>query len=373
MSSRGKRFDAKCVGMIRRIRRNESTVRREVYRQKDPRSYHRLVQMVVENYDVLAATVRKCRYMEDDPEMGIVRCVQILDGRIKDKEMHGRFVEAMNGVELRLTTRPLFVRINTLRGGSEKDIESLLPEKTPLRHVYKVPKSKDIHTLDGYKEGRVVIQNIASCLPAYILDPEENSQVIDTCAAPGNKTSQLSMVMNNTGRIYAFEMDGERAGVLEAQMKKLGVTNTEVVHGDFTRSVPGDFKDVRYILCDPSCSGSGVHLGYTEDRTRIERLKQFQIRIVQHALRFEPERLVYSVCSIHKEEGEEVVEEILRTSGYELEDISGFWESDFSFDFPFSHKVIRSRNNTQTGTIGFFVALFVRRDRGESDKTKAVY
>lgn len=360
------RFDRRCVEMVRRVLAGRSTVKREVYREKDPKMYHRLVHTVVENYELLADVIKKCKYMEEDPELGVVRCFQILDRRVRNTRMRKRFAEAMGGKGLRFTRQAVFVRINTLRNGTEADIGSLEHEKTCVEHVYKILDSKDITACEGYRDGRLVIQNISSCLPAYILRPERGSVVIDTCSAPGNKTSHLSMIMENTGKIHAFERSPSRAQMLEAQLDKLGVRNAEVEKSDFMDASPDDFPAVRYILCDPSCSGSGIHLGYKKDEKRVKGLKAFQIGIVRHALRFSPERLVYSVCSDHEEEGEEVVEAVLKDSGYELEDISMFWGSSSSSGFPFSQKVIRCKGDG-SGAAGFFIALFVRKRPWDGD------
>lgn len=354
-------FDETCVRMIKRILENKSTVRSEVYKQRNPKLYHRLVQTIVENYDVLVDTIRKCKYMQDNVYMGVIKCFQILDGRFKNSRMRRKFTRAMDGVELKITRKPMFVRINALKGAGMYDIETLNPVETSIKDVYRVLSPQDISMLSIYKDGKVVIQNIASCLPAYILNPEEGSRVIDTCSAPGNKTSHLSAIMNNTGKIYAFEMDDGRVDVLRNQLEKLGVRNTEVIHKDFMESSPEELERVRYVLCDPSCSGSGIHLNYKMDMERVSRLRSFQIRMLQHCLKFRPEKLMYSVCSTHKEEGEEVVEEILKNPEYELEDISRFWDSDVSHDFKFSNKIIRCQGNDDTGSIGFFIALFVRK------------
>ncbi|CAD25564.1 NOP2-LIKE NUCLEOLAR PROTEIN [Encephalitozoon cuniculi GB-M1] len=353
-------FDKRCIEMVRHVLEGRSTVKQEVYKMKDPKMYHKLVHMVVENHDLLLDLIKRCKYMEDDRELGVIRCFQILDRRIRNTRMRRKFMKALGGRKLKLTKATVFVRINTLRGGTEEDIGFLDYEKSCVDGVYKILDSKNIVFSEGYKNGKFVIQNISSCLPAHILDPEEGSRVIDTCSAPGNKTSQLAMIMRNTGKIYAFERSKNRAETLRAQLFKLGVSNTEVVEDDFMNANPEDFEGIRYILCDPSCSGSGMHLGYKMDKERIEGLKSFQIEIVRHALRFRPEKLVYSVCSDHREEGEEVVEEILRSSEYELENISMFWSSAHSSGFSFSQDVVRCRRD-ESGAIGFFIALFVRK------------
>ncbi|KAG5858609.1 rRNA methyltransferase RsmB/F [Encephalitozoon hellem] len=354
------RFDRRCVEMVRNVLEGRSTIKGEVYKTRDPKMYHRLIHTVVENHELLLDVIKKCKYMEDDQELGIVKCFEIIDRRIRNTRMYKKFMKALNGRKLRLTKPCVFVRINALKNGTEEDISTLSYEKTCIEGVYKVLDSKDMISSPGYRDGKFIIQNISSCLPAYILNPREGSRVIDTCSAPGNKTSQLSMIMKNTGKIYAFEKSESRAKTLQLQLERLGVSNTEVIEGDFMKASPEDFKNIDYILCDPSCSGSGMHLGYRKDEKRIESLKLFQIAIVKHAFKFEPEKLVYSVCSDHKEEGEEVVEEVLKDSAYELEDISRFWSASCPFESPFSQEVIRCKRNDK-GATGFFVALFTKK------------
>ncbi|KAM0671487.1 tRNA/rRNA cytosine-C5-methylase [Ordospora colligata] len=355
------KFDNKCVEMIRQILDGKIALRKAVYKEKDPKMYHRLVHMVVENYELLLKIVKKSNYMNEDLEMAVVRCYQILDGKLKNARMKRKFIELMGGVKLKFTRQPVFVRINTLRGGCENDMSAFVYEKTPLDGVFKVMNPEVLNGDEAYNQGKIVIQNISSCLPALILNPDEGSVVIDTCSAPGNKTSHLSMIMKNTGKIHAFEKDESRAKILRTQLEKLGVGNTEVIEGDFLQSVPDDFKDVEYILCDPSCSGSGMHLNYKMDLERVGKLKQFQIYMVKHALQFNPKRLVYSVCSEHKEEGEDVVEEALKDSKYQLEDISKFWPQNTVSESPVSKYIIRCKKDTD-GATGFFIASFIRRD-----------
>ncbi|ADM11790.1 Nop2-like nucleolar protein [Encephalitozoon intestinalis ATCC 50506] len=354
------KFDEKCVEMVRNVLEGRSTIKSEVYKTKDPKMYHRLVHMVVENYDLLLEVIKKCKYMEEDQELGVVKCFEILDRRLKNTRMYKKFKKALDGRKLKLTKPSVFIRINPLKNGTEKDIDFLKHEKTCIDGVYKILDSKDIVFSEEYKNGKFLIQNISSCLPAHILNPDEGSRVIDTCSAPGNKTSQLAMIMKNTGKIYAFERDKARAKTLKIRLERLGVNNTDVIEEDFMKTNPEDFKDIRYILCDPSCSGSGMHFGYKMDKERIEGLKSFQVGIVKHALKFKPEKLMYSVCSNHKEEGEEVVEEILKDSEYELEDISMFWGPSCPSEFPFSRNVIRCRRD-DNGATGFFIALFRRK------------
>lgn len=84
-----------------------------------------------------------------------------------------------------------------------------------LPNMLLLPPNADLHQDELLINGSIILQDKASCFPAYILSPPLNSICIDGCAAPGNKTSHLSMIMKNTGKIYAFDMDRRRLDTLE--------------------------------------------------------------------------------------------------------------------------------------------------------------
>lgn len=118
----------------------------------------------------------------------------------------------------------------------------------------------------AYKEGWVVLQDKASCFPACLLDPRGEGDVVDACAAPGNKTTHLAGILAERGaegsRVFAFEKDRRRAEVLEGMVGKAGAEGTVVVNKgvDFLKVDPGEkrYRRVGGLLLDPSCSGSGI-------------------------------------------------------------------------------------------------------------------
>jgi 16S rRNA C967 or C1407 C5-methylase (RsmB/RsmF family) len=197
------------------------------------------------------------------------------------------------------------------------------------------------------KEGKLIIQDKASCFPSQVLYdawhslPENEGTAgrgdfIDACAAPGNKTSHLAALAATAGghsKVYAFEKNSRRAQLLKDRMAQMAVQNTVKVNN--TDFLGIDVYDARYqhvtaVLLDPSCSGSGVVRsleravegngeGDEEAGDRIDRLSKlqaFQIKAIQKAMTFpRVQKIVYSTCSIHKEENEYVVAEILRQFG----------------------------------------------------------
>jgi putative methyltransferase len=158
-----------------------------------------------------------------------------------------------------------------------------------------------------YCASHLILQDKASCLPAYLLAPPPGSKVMDCCAAPGNKTTHLASIMRNEGSIKAFDKDPKRFAVLKRRLREAGVTCVTAILSDILRIRPDDYSDTEYILVDPSCSGSGMidRLNYSCDGVspkRLEKLATFQFKVLQHALTFpRVKRVLYSTCSIYKE------------------------------------------------------------------------
>lgn len=158
----------------------------------------------------------------------------------------------------------------------------------------------------------------ASCLPAFTLKPEPSSVVLDMCAAPGMKTTLLSAIMRNKGKIFAVEQNERRFHDMEKMVQAAGCENVTPVLNDSLSLSGTDYQDTEYILVDPTCSGSGMTERRkffpqqpTQDKTR--QLAAFQRKLLHHALTNFPaaKRVVYSTCSVFIEENEQVVERVL--------------------------------------------------------------
>ena len=86
-----------------------------------------------------------------------------------------------------------------------------------------------------YKQGKLILQDRASCLPAHVLSPSHGSHVIDACAAPGNKTTHLAAVMDNSGSIEAFDIDPARCDTLQRMVSMAGAACVTVHTKDFLK------------------------------------------------------------------------------------------------------------------------------------------
>lgn len=285
---------------------------------------------------------------------------------------------------------PRWVRINTLKSTLEEQLATTWDGYQKVDSVSKVFGGRgklyvdehvpnlvavssrfDFAKSAAYKSGKIILQDKASCFPAYLLDPQPlDGDIIDGCAAPGNKTTHLASIVHSHGAdsstsIHAFEKDARRAKTLEKMVKIAGSDNmTTIQQGqDFLKVDPSDptYSNVGAILLDPSCSGSGIvgrddmptlHLpqvlgtksattvskkrkrpeseqeqvmvdddGNTtvvasekDLKARLEALSSFQLILLLHAFRFPAARkLTYSTCSIHTEENEQVVLQALQS------------------------------------------------------------
>ncbi|TPX31789.1 hypothetical protein SmJEL517_g04980 [Synchytrium microbalum] len=291
---------------------------------------------------------------------------------------------------------PRYVRVNTLKTTLKAVLDSLsktyglvLASETHLAtnkkklmtidphipNLLVLPHGTDLHLDEMVIQGNMILQDKASCFPAFLLNPKPGSIVIDACAAPGNKTSHLSMLMQNKGTIHAFDMDPRRLKLLKNRMTQAGCSNVMTHLGSFLEATPASLGHVDCILLDPSCSGSGMlnplessEDDETEEMTattadRLQSLSTFQLSLLNHALSFETvKRVAYSTCSIHQQENEDVVRKALQQNGKKWrlqEEVLSTWKRRGLPVFDGAEKVIRV-SSAEDLACGFFVAVFER-------------
>ncbi|XP_018412622.1 PREDICTED: probable 28S rRNA (cytosine-C(5))-methyltransferase [Nanorana parkeri] len=294
---------------------------------------------------------------------------------------------------------PRYVRVNTLKTsmnelityfkrkgytyqGKARSIQEIVdfaqkPGKRFLQDLHVpdlliFPPNTDFHKDPLYIAGHLILQDKASCLPALLLSPTVGAHVIDACAAPGNKTSQLAAVLQNKGKVFAFDLDTKRLATMSTLLLRAGVTCQELANQDFLTVNSGDpkYQKVSHILVDPSCSGSGMpdrmrmlsEEAGSEKSERLQALSAFQSRALSHALSFPSvQNVVYSTCSVHQQENEDVVKNILEQhTDFRLAEALPSWPLRGLDTFPGSDCCLRA-SLTDTLTNGFFVALFQRK------------
>ncbi|QPG76735.1 hypothetical protein FOA43_004129 [Brettanomyces nanus] len=413
----------------------------EAYKQRklksDPKHVFALVSSTLKYRPFISEIIKKSHLLTVERKSRIPEAVSMLlvydllfsrSGRIQSKQhpwkeaiirnktrLHGEFTK----LRLKLKVKSFddlieedespvrWFRANTLKTSKAK----VLKEFSHLERVYNItdikkgtifydefipnlfgvhPREK-ITTSDAYLKGRIIIQDRSSCFPAFILDPKPGvDKVIDACAAPGNKTTHLACILENSSRsVIAFEKDNQRARTLKKMCTIAGgLECISIQHADFTSTNPDDFPEITAMLVDPSCSGSGIFgRAYEENDTdnkennpyneeRLDKLSNFQFAIVKHGMLFPNlRRLVYSTCSIYPQEDERVAlrllrDEDLKKRGWKLSNqnrVISKWPrrgeveefSNCSDPEACAGACIRSLPKVDGG-IGFFAVLFER-------------
>jgi 16S rRNA (cytosine967-C5)-methyltransferase len=172
--------------------------------------------------------------------------------------------------------------------------------------------SRSVPDLPGYDEGLFWVQDVAATLPAAILAPEEGAKTFDLCAAPGGKTMQL---MADGAWVTAVDTSAWRLKRLENNLERVGFS-ASVVQENLLEWKPG--APASYVLLDAPCSATGTirrnpDLLWTSREEQLPLLKDLQAKMLDKAADLtEPGgTLVYAVCSLLPEEGEEQIEALL--------------------------------------------------------------
>lgn len=268
------------------------------------------------------------------------------------------------------------VRVNTLKATVADVKKRLLQQNFALKQIpwcnegfWVKGDRTDLGNLIEHFLGYIYIQEAASMLPAAALQPNPGDIVLDMCASPGSKTTQMASMMKNTGLIVANDISGARMKPLGINLQRSGITNVAVtiMHGQQFRKRGISFDK---ILVDAPCSGTGTIRRNTEtlkmwNAGMVKRLSNTQKSLIETAFSILKEggEMVYSTCSVEPEEDEEVVDYLLNKFGNaSLERISldikksepmlQFENKSYSSEAKNCLRIFPQDNNTE----GFFVA-----------------
>lgn len=231
-----------------------------------------------------------------------------------------------------LSNRPVTFRVNTSKTDINTIKEKLKSLDIKLKEVSWNDKAfiiedtdiNKIKELDMYKNGEIYLQSLSSMIPPIVVDPKEGENILDMAAAPGGKTTQMANLSNNKAMITACEKNKIRAERLKYNLEKQGASRVTVMMKDARRL--DDFFSFDKILLDAPCSGSGTlnlnekNIDKIFTKELIDRSIKTQKELLKKAVKILKVNgeLIYSTCSILKDENERVVEEILKTPNIEV-------------------------------------------------------
>lgn len=282
---------------------------------------------------------------------------------------------------------PLLVRTNILKTSRDQLLQSLREDGAEAMASCNLSESikilnlpSAINQLSAYKQGWFQVQDESSMLASYILDPQPGETVIDICAAPGGKSTHIAELMQNKGRVLAFDVDSRRIPLVLESARRLGITIVEAVEADareLGEHLMGEKAD--RVLVDAPCTGLGVLRRRVEARWRRtpDELKTFplaQYEILASAARHVKSGgvLVYCTCTFEPEEDQQVVEKFLHdNTEFQVENILPFLPAEFQEQQ--SECLVSAEGYMQTyphlhDMDGFFAARMRRRSTEKAGK-----
>ncbi len=226
------------------------------------------------------------------------------------------------------------LRVNTLKSNVQAVMNDLKENNIKFDRVQwygdalvlKNASEKQVQKLELYESGSIYLQSLSSMVPPLVLGPKSNEKILDLTAAPGSKTTQMAAMMENKGYILANELDALRYERLKYNVEKQGATIVEVNNGrgeTIGKQYEGYFDKV---VLDAPCSGEGRFLAndaktyrsWSEKTVReLAKLQKKLFKSAYQALKPGGE-MVYSTCTLNKEENEEILLWAIQELGIKL-------------------------------------------------------
>ncbi len=235
-------------------------------------------------------------------------------------------------------TPPLCLRTNTLRNTREELLNILETEGVTAEGSHLTPEgivchsSPALSSLTSLQQGLFQIQDESSMLVAHVLGAQPGEFIIDTCGAPGGKSTHIAALMKNTGRVLSTDIHEHKLAITRENAQRLGITMIETQVLDATTIGSQYLGQADRVLVDAPCSGLGVLRRKADSRWRKEAAMLQELPILQSAILSSAADcvkvggvLVYSTCTTEPEENQAVVEKFLQTrSEFILEKTSKF-------------------------------------------------
>ncbi|WP_418223688.1 16S rRNA (cytosine(967)-C(5))-methyltransferase RsmB [Clostridium isatidis] len=218
-------------------------------------------------------------------------------------------------------TPKVTVRVNELKADYEEVYGKLEELGYNIEEGYACPEAisikggKGIENNELFQQGYITVQDESAMLVAPLLDLKEGDTVLDLCAAPGGKTTHIGELLNNTGRVLAFDLHENKLSLIIDNAERLGLNNIEAYQMDAAKLNTDYISFADKVLIDVPCSGLGIirkkpEIKWNKTRQQLKDLVQIQRDIMENAWQYLKSEgiLIYSTCTLNKEENEENIE-----------------------------------------------------------------
>lgn len=251
-------------------------------------------------------------------------------------EQYG-FEKTEKMLEAFLKEKPTTIRIREHLVEKEAVLESLKSQKVTVEkapyveNAYYVKDYDYLPALDAFRVGSIQVQDVSSMLVGDIAAPKEGDYVIDLCAAPGGKTLCIADKLKGTGRVDARDISRTKTDYIRENAIRQNFLNVVVTEKDATQLDSDSLEKADIVLADVPCSGLGVmgrktDIKYKLNPAKIQELAGLQREILEQASTYVKPggTLIYSTCTIGKEENQDNVEWFLEHYPYELESLDPY-------------------------------------------------
>ena len=271
-----------------------------------------------------------------------------------------------------LEEKPLTVRCRTYLNSQEAIVKSLTDQGVKVEPAPYLPYACHISgfdhilALDAFINGKILVQDVSSMLVAEAADPQKGDYVIDVCAAPGGKSLHVGDKMEGFGTVDARDVSQYKVNLIEENIRRTNSINVQAKVQDATIFDQESELLADIVLADVPCSGYGVIGKKPDIKYRVTPQKQEEIVILQRtildrAANYVKPRgtLIFSTCTITKEENEENMMWFLQNYPFKLESLDPCLPEELHSEttalgylqlLPGVHK-----------TDGFFIAKFRRK------------
>ncbi len=260
--------------------------------------------------------------------------------------------------------------INTLKTNKSELVEILKSEGVTVKdavlfqNALNISSSSNIKTLDSFKKGLYHVMDESAMLSVAALNPSPGQTVMDICAAPGGKSLLSAYIMENKGHIISRDIHPHKKQLIDESALRLGINIIKTELSDATAFNNNYEETADALLIDAPCSGFGLirkkpDIKYAKTMDDVANLSALQREILSASWRYlKPGgTLVYSTCTLTKQENEENIEWFLNNFPFEPGDMSslmpnGITKTNAGYITILPH---------QYETDGFFIARFIRK------------
>ena len=248
--------------------------------------------------------------------------VWIIEEFLKDRDYNISNVRKICG---NLVQRPnITIRRNNLKINKE-EFEKQLKERNinfteieENKDFYIVEKIKNIENLDMFQKGYFTVQDLSAGMSAYMLEPKENEYILDACSAPGGKTTYIAELMNNKGKILAWDLYEARTNLIKENAQRLGINIINTETNDATKYKAEYNEKFDKILLDVPCMGIGVikrkpDIKWHRKPEDLKVISKVQYEILENCSKYVKKggTIIYSTCSILEKENHGIIQKFL--------------------------------------------------------------